>query len=748
MLPGRPSDMSTLAWQPPGCGAMLCRLGLCEWMRSGTLEGVFEHLYSPWASSHPASVAWCLLAHVCVCTRHVLLLQCACLLMCVCAARSPSATAPTTGSPSPCRTHKSGALLSTYKCTLLANSMVKHKGGTQWELRAIGDFPNGAVVNIRVKSHYVAKDTSHPDKAAFTALDKLIAAEKAPVVAKKRAARVPKTAPPRRVSSRGAKTVELNVMNDTAMDGRANNSRPTMQQQKDVKAKRRFSSSNPMSFLSLSRHNAFMEGIVKKLQDDLADTEQENAQLVRTLSEAVAALQHPAPNENAPTQVRGKRLKMAVGAPHSSKKAFNNKVDSFQSMGMELLGGNTTRLQEVVKTLAARMNVQPEVVYANPMQMALYDAAQTYHQQLLDIGTKGSGSWTNMQRMCLDNIHNVLAMAIQRSAGAVSTSQVMASFSTTRRTLQLAAERLIISQEQDLPSALLRLKREVRNDKLPQAWFDFAIAFWSHESVARESEISKRRIRNPYTRKDKATYGLHFLTVLLKEEYKMMLVAARAHFNGLFYMSATINSTLRPFWVKNSTRETCLCIYHLKFMQAAEDLANFRQSLRASGKCKCTTPLLRQSADLWHTLLCPKKEGELCYQWECVNNRCEQCKNAKRLKESVLCNCVGGEERIKWKTYDKIDTGKERVAREDGDVSKVYRHDFVPRTEGGSETTPLEHYIVYFANDLWPEFVSHHDLALHQDYDWQQQRKNQPRHTCVTVEDFPENLTVSGRTCT
>ena len=71
MLPGRPSDMSTLAWQPPGCGAMLCRLGLCEWMRSGTLEGVFEHLYSPWASSHPAcaSVAQC----VCVeCVGHVI----------------------------------------------------------------------------------------------------------------------------------------------------------------------------------------------------------------------------------------------------------------------------------------------------------------------------------------------------------------------------------------------------------------------------------------------------------------------------------------------------------------------------------------------------------------------------------------------------------------------------------------------------------------------------------------------------
>ena len=100
-------------------------------------------------------------------------------------------------------------------------------------------------------------------------------------------------------------------------------------------------------------------------------------------------------------------------------------------MGMELFGGGTTRIQEVVETLVGRMNVQPEVVCVNPMQMALHDAAQTYHQQLVDIGTKGSGSLTNMQRMCLDNIHNVLAMAIQRSAGAVSTSKVMASSGLT-----------------------------------------------------------------------------------------------------------------------------------------------------------------------------------------------------------------------------------------------------------------------------------------------------------------------------
>ena len=179
---------------------MLCRLGLCEWMRSAPLRGCLSICIAlgPPLTWHVLASVGC---NVCVCTRHEFMLHSARLLTCLCAVRSPSATSPTTGSPSPCRTHKSGALLSTYKCTLLGNSMVQHKGGTTWELRAIGDFPNGAVLNIKVKSHYVAKGTIGPAKAAFTALDKLIAAAKAPVEKKKRAARTPQRSATRRVTT-------------------------------------------------------------------------------------------------------------------------------------------------------------------------------------------------------------------------------------------------------------------------------------------------------------------------------------------------------------------------------------------------------------------------------------------------------------------------------------------------------------------------------------------------------------------
>ena len=74
--------------------------------------------------------------------------------------------------------------------------------------------------------------------------------------------------------------------------------------------------------------------------------------------------------------------------------------------------------------------------------------------------------------------------------------------------------------------------------------------------------------------------------------------------------------------------------------------------------------------------------------------------------------------------------------------SKVYRWDFKTQSTVEDPTgTPIEIFLEYFANDLWPEFVEHHDLAVWQDFDWQQQKKNMPRGACVTVEDFTENFT-------
>ena len=107
---------------------------------------------------------------------------------CVCLLAIVGDASPTrTGCPPsfPTNTHTSGAVLSTFKCKLLARA--KARAGTTRELRAIGVSGAGSPFDIRVKSHYVRKDTVNPTKVAYYALDELIAAEAKPP--KKRAPR-------------------------------------------------------------------------------------------------------------------------------------------------------------------------------------------------------------------------------------------------------------------------------------------------------------------------------------------------------------------------------------------------------------------------------------------------------------------------------------------------------------------------------------------------------------------------------
>ena len=100
----------------------------------------------------------------------------------------------------------------------------------------------------------------------------------------------------------------------------------------------------------------------------------------------------------------------------------------------------------------------------------------------------------------------------------------------------------------------------------------------------------------------------------------------------------------------------------MKFMQATLDLYNFRKALRQSKVCKCETPLYRNSADLWHALLCPREEGSKVYPRQCVANNCSDCCGAARLFEDVLCDCIGDHKstRIEWKMYEKVDTHKKK----------------------------------------------------------------------------------------
>ena len=40
---------------------------------------------------------------------------------------------------------------------------------------------------------------------------------------------------------------------------------------------------------------------------------------------------------------------------------------------------------------------------------------------------------------------------------------------------------------------------------------------------------------------------------------------------------------LRPFYVKEATRETCMCIYHLRWTEFSSALLKYRSTCRAQG---------------------------------------------------------------------------------------------------------------------------------------------------------------------
>ena len=54
-----------------------------------------------------------------------------------------------------------------------------------------------------------------------------------------------------------------------------------------------------------------------------------------------------------------------------------------------------------------------------------------------------------------------------------------------------------------------------------------------------------------------------------------------------FKLGETKFRELRPFYVKDATRETCMCIYHLRWSEFATGLLNYRHRLRKEKVSTC-----------------------------------------------------------------------------------------------------------------------------------------------------------------
>jgi len=161
----------------------------------------------------------------------------------------------------------------------------------------------------------------------------------------------------------------------------------------------------------------------------------------------------------------------------------------------------------------------------------------------------------------------------------------------------------------------------VRNDVLPEERKKFALQFWTDAELlnsagqqygfVRYSERAKDEIRDPANRTSKETFRIAWLEARVGDVYEAMKKAGVAKWPD-FHMSQTVFSELRPFYVKDATRETCMCIYHMRWDELCSACTIYRHKLRAQNisTCKCCVPKPKNGDEWRKKLICSRDSDQ------------------------------------------------------------------------------------------------------------------------------------------
>jgi len=158
----------------------------------------------------------------------------------------------------------------------------------------------------------------------------------------------------------------------------------------------------------------------------------------------------------------------------------------------------------------------------------------------------------------------------------------------------------------------------LRSDMLPDDWKAHARAFWTDEQLLdvqgqpygflRSSERAKDQIRDPANRTSKETFRIIWLEARVGDVYEAMKAAGVLKWPD-FHMSRTIFSELRLFYVKNPTRETCMCIYHMRWSELCSALTTYRHKLREQKITACVCHVPKNGDEMRKALICPRAES-------------------------------------------------------------------------------------------------------------------------------------------
>ena len=278
-----------------------------------------------------------------------------------------------------------------------------------------------------------------------------------------------------------------------------------------------------------------------------------------------------------------------------------------------------------------------------------------------------------------------------------------------------------------------------------QFWADWNLTdplTFAPYNFVRRSERMADEIRDPNDRKSKERFRILWLEARIGDMYEALKSHGLAIYGNSFHVSYTVFTSLRPFYVKDATRSTCMCVYHLRWREMADGLLTYRKTLKQTGvaTCSCNAPV--NETWLRKQLICQREDVNNSYDnVKCMLQRCPECKDLKKLTAGPGSLCAeerrdhaaasGGALKVKFESYEKI-----TYTTKDGQTKD--KKDFIAAELPYSEfEAKLKEY--------WPKFILHHNDAKWQDDDFASLMRRLERDCVGAVIDFAENYSHEPR---
>ena len=348
---------------------------------------------------------------------------------------------------------------------------------------------------------------------------------------------------------------------------------------------------------------------VHDFETALRDTAEEILSTMRTappnreLSHADALKDHP-------------EWQTVLGAGYSEgqRRTLYRHVQKLLDAAREITGGDALKAKQLTDLLYARVHAGEERVLDQMAAKRAHFAAvnegialslREFVHAMHERG--GKGRWPYKLRQA----QQVIAAAVSKAAMISRTSyqEIGDALGLDAEMISACRKRFDALNDGDIEQ-LFDERAAERSDTTPDEWLEFAADYWKVDDLGfvRTSEKMSDEIRDPNDRKA-PKQRVVYLESRIGDMYLAMKRAGEQRFEA-FKLGETKFRELRPFYVKDATRETCMCIYHLRWSEFATGLLNYRHRLRKEkvSTCSCNFNGLNDKG-LRKQLVCERAEG-------------------------------------------------------------------------------------------------------------------------------------------